>query len=230
LVESANLGAVTAKDTRNTRDAGEDEIISAFVRGMVDRTPLLLRYRSPYRSEAETRLVAPQGAFWDRGYWYLAGREGDQADEVDGAVRRAEADRTAMPRLWRADRVLSIRPQVWPGAPGTDTASSFDVRCNLSRRWLASAMQRWALENPVRIRLTQRHAARLQRDWYFRHAESVPLASGELQMTFGEIDQETVLELLRWLGPGAELLEPKAWRTTLEAQLAQMLGSYRESS
>ncbi len=31
-------------------------------------------------------------------------------------------------------------------------------------------------------------------------------------MTFGEQNPTIVLELLRWLGPGAELLEPHAWR------------------
>jgi len=35
-----------------------------------------------------------------------------------------------------------------------------------------------------------------------------------------------VLELLRWLGPGAELLEPHAWREGIREELRQMLASY----
>ena len=30
-------------------------------------------------------------------------------------------------------------------------------------------------------------------------------------MTFGEDHREVVMALLRWLGPGALLLEPKEW-------------------
>jgi hypothetical protein len=48
-------------------------------------------------------------------------------------------------------------------------------------------------------------------------------------MTFGENRPEIVFELLRWLGPGAELLEPEAWRAVFKAQLASMLSSYEEN-
>jgi len=34
------------------------------------------------------------------------------------------------------------------------------------------------------------------------------------------------LELLCWLGPGAELLEPHAWRERIREELRQMLASY----
>src|SRR5262249_24088413 len=180
--------------------------------GIVGRTALLVRYRSPYRGQTETCSVAPLGTFWDRGYWYLVGKE---------------VGKEAAPRLWRADRVLSIRPQAWPLDAPVEVLASFDVRDYLGRRWLTSAIRRWAEEAPVRIRLTQPQADRLRRDWYFRQAQFEPLSSGELLMTFGEGDQETVLELLRWLGVGAELLEPGVWRAALEAQLIQMLARYR---
>ena len=45
-------------------------------------------------------------------------------------------------------------------------------------------------------------------------------------MTFGEQNPTIVLELLRWLGPGAELLEPQAWREQMREELGQMLASY----
>jgi len=49
----------------------------------------------------------------------------------------------------------------------------------------------------------------LQQDWYYRHANFEHILKNEIVMTFGEDNQATVLELLRWLGPGAELIEPK---------------------
>ncbi len=45
-------------------------------------------------------------------------------------------------------------------------------------------------------------------------------------MTFGEQNPTIVLELLRWLGPGAELLEPHAWRERVREELRLMLASY----
>ena len=40
-------------------------------------------------------------------------------------------------------------------------------------------------------------------------------------MTIGERD--LVLSLVRWLGPGAELLTPAAWRDALREELTAML-------
>jgi hypothetical protein len=48
-------------------------------------------------------------------------------------------------------------------------------------------------------------------------------------MTFGQDDQEIVRELLRWLGPGAELLTPVEWRAALRAELAEMLAVYTKA-
>jgi hypothetical protein len=45
-------------------------------------------------------------------------------------------------------------------------------------------------------------------------------------MTFGESNLSFVLELLRWLGPGAELLEPRAWREKARAELQIMIEQY----
>lgn len=53
------------------------------------------------------------------------------------------------------------------------------------------------------------------------------LPRGEVLVTFGEGKREFVFELLRWLGPGAELVEPKAWRADLRSELEQMLGVYQ---
>ena len=59
-----------------------------------------------------------------------------------------------------------------------------------------------------------------------RHARFEALADGQVLMTYGETNREYVFELLRWLGPEAELIEPKAWRAELRDNLARMLALY----
>jgi predicted DNA-binding transcriptional regulator YafY len=139
--------------------------------------------------------------FWDRGHWYLVGAtaEGRQ-------------------RLWRSDRIVELRPDRAASGP----AVPFDVRDLLERSWLKEAMERWLGEAPVTLRLSQAQAARLQRDWYYRQARFEPAGEG-VMMTFGEDDPEVVLALVRWLGPGAELLSPRPWREKLADELRQML-------
>ena len=69
-------------------------------------------------------------------------------------------------------------------------------------------------------------AERLKRDWYYGHARYEDLPDGEARMTFGESRREFVFELVRWLGPGAELVEPQAWRAALRAELEEMAATY----
>jgi len=75
----------------------------------------------------------------------------------------------------------------------------------------------------VRLRITEEQAQHLQRDWNYRFAHYEPAGAGNILMTIGEQDPELVLALVRWLGPGAELLTPAAWRDALREQLAAML-------
>ncbi|HEX8036689.1 MAG TPA: WYL domain-containing protein, partial [Ktedonobacterales bacterium] len=93
----------------------------------------------------------------------------------------------------------------------------------LGHAWLKTAMDAWRERAPVRLRITPEQAQRLQQDWYYRFAQYEPCEDGKVIMTFGERDVELVLTLVRWLGPGAELLSPAAWRDTLRAQLEGML-------
>jgi len=174
---------------------------------VLDRHTVLLDYHSPYGGRAGQLTVAPLGLFWDRDRWYLAGRR------IGGS---------ATVRLWRADRVRAITPRTLPAEP----QPAFDVRELLGRSWLRQAMDEWRADGAVTIRLTQRQAARLRDDWYYRHAHYETLPDDRVLMTFGEYNREIVLELLRWLGPGAELLAPRAWRATAQAELAEMLASY----
>ncbi len=185
----------------------EDEVVGTFLRAILDRRSLALQYRSPYRDRSERLRVTPLGLLWDRDYWYLVGSP--------GPARR--------PALWRADRVQAIEPDRILGAD----VQAFDVASLLGRGWLRAAMSEWLAEPaPVRIRMTAAQADRLRQDWYYAHAHFEPGGAGHVIMSFGEGNPQIVLELVRWLGPGAELLEPPEWRAMLQAELRGMLARY----
>jgi hypothetical protein len=83
-------------------------------------------------------------------------------------------------------------------------------------------MEQWIKEAPVRLRLTAAQAERLRQEWYYRHARFDPLPGGAQAVTLGEDNRSVVFDRLRGLGPGAELLEPAAWRAAFLAELEQM--------
>jgi predicted DNA-binding transcriptional regulator YafY len=189
----------------------EARAVEIFLTAVLDGTRVRFTYRSPYRAGGAPAEIdaEPLGLLWDRDRWYLIGR-------LIGAGSGAGQ------RLWRADRVGEIDASTMRAAP----APSFDVRRQLGRAWLRDAMTQWARSSPVRIRLRRHQAERLAEDWYFRFARFDTIAEDEIVMTYGEIDEATVFELLRWLGPGAELLEPEAWRARLGAELHAMAQAY----
>jgi predicted DNA-binding transcriptional regulator YafY len=184
--------------------ADEGAIVSTFMRAILDRKTVELDYRSPYSGEAEQIIATPRGLLWDRDRWYLVGERAEHGEAT---------------RLWRADRVLAIRLATAPAGENR----AFDVGVLLDHNWLRPAMQRWRAESPVVLRLTHTQAARLQQDWYYRHAHYEEVPGDRVLMTFGEDDRAVVLDLLRWLGPGAELIAPAAWRAALRAELSAML-------
>ncbi len=189
-------------------DASESYIVTTFLQGILDRSLVHLRYESPYRlPERQETTVIPLGLFWDRNHWYLVGRKQD-GDTVL--------------RLWRADRVVSLTV----ASSSRSTPSAFDIQDLLGHTWLRSAMDQWQRSAPVVIRLTRPQAERLQQDWYYRHARFEESAGNQVIMTIGEEKPTIVFELLRWLGPGAELVEPKAWREQMKEELQQMLSIY----
>ncbi|MGI8857312.1 MAG: helix-turn-helix transcriptional regulator [Thermomicrobiales bacterium] len=196
----------TAPDAASST-VDEGATVTIFLQAVLDRRTVLLDYRSPYGGRQDRFIVAPLGLFWDRDRWYLAGRRAGGGDSV---------------RLWRADRVRAIVPQTLVAEP----VPKFDVRDLLDRAWLRRAMDQWRAEGAVTIRMTAPQVARLQADWYYRHAQYETLPDDRVLMTFGEYNREIVLELLRWLGPGAELIEPRAWRATLKEELTAMLAQY----
>jgi len=188
--------------------ARESATLSVFMRAILDGALVRLRYRSPYRQE--DYVAVPLGVIWDRDRWYLAGREHGRARGT---------------HLWRADRVAEIAPLRARNADSAEGAD-FDVRALLGRRWLRAAMNEWRQHALVAIRLSPAQADRLRRDWYYRHARFERIAEDAVVMTFGENNRSTVLELLRWLGPEAELLEPADWRDAAREELRQMLARY----
>jgi predicted DNA-binding transcriptional regulator YafY len=191
--------------------ANEGRVVEVFLEAALNRRTVYLRYRSPYRPAATARSVLPRGIFADRDLWYLVG-----APTGGGSAAR----------LWRADRVLEIRAQTRP----TEVDPAFDVRRLLDRRWLAMAMTEWTRQSRVTIRLTAAQAERLGRDWYYGRAAFTATGDGRIELTFGEDEATVVMELMRWLGPGAELIEPVAWRSLLGEELEEMRRSYAKET
>ena len=189
-------------------DLRQSQTLSTFFQAVLDGNLALMQYASPYRTRTSEVLAKPLGLLWDRDRWYLVGKPAEQTHPV---------------RLWRADRVAQIKPRQ---SMVTEVQHEFDVRELLGRTWLQSAMEQWRDQAPVKIRLSYTQAERLQQDWYYRHAHFEPEPPDQVVMTFGEQNSTIVLELLRWLGPGAELLEPHAWREKMKEELSQMLASY----
>lgn len=187
--------------------AQESQVVSTFLRALLEGMDVHIRYRSPYRTESRAYLVAPMGLVWDRDWWYLVGKIVETREDT---------------RLWRADRVLSIKTQTTPGRKRV----AFDVNQLLGRTWLQAAMTEWRENAPVKLRITAQQAAWLKLDWYYRHARYKELGDGRVLMTFGEDKPEFVLNLVRWLGPGAELVEPQAWRSLLRTELRTLLDTH----
>jgi predicted DNA-binding transcriptional regulator YafY len=210
-------------DAHRADDVKEGAVVVAFVQAIIQHETLAVSYRSPYRPAPQVIVVTPLGVFWDRGYWYLVGQSRREGGAEVGASAGQENGAYASPRLWRADRVLEVHT-AQEREPGS--SAGFDIAAYLGRNWLRSAMARWAEEAPVRIRLTHAQAAQLRADWYFRYATFEAAGEGRVVMTFGETDEDTVLELVRWLGPHAELLEPVAWRRHMAMQLEDMRRMY----
>lgn len=184
--------------------SGESGVVTRFLHALLDQNHIQLRYQSPYRETERGVTARPLGLFWDRDRWYLVGADLD--------VPRARL-------TWRADRVRGITLL----GRMEDNHTDFDIGDLLGHAWLKTAMDTWRERVPVRLRITLQQAALLRRDWYYQFAQYDVEADGRVVMTFGEGDPEPVLALLRWLGPGAELLSPDSWRPLLRAQLASML-------
>jgi predicted DNA-binding transcriptional regulator YafY len=196
-------------------DQASDEAgaVETFLKAVLEGTRVRFAYRSPYRAAGAPEAIEaePQGLLWDRDLWYLIGR------------RLGAPGVRPRQRFWRADRVAGIEGSTMRTLDAASAPTpGFDVRRHLGRAWLAEAMAQWSKSSPVRIRLSRTQAERLRGDWYFRFAAFEAAGDDAVVMTYGENDRAMVFELIRWLGPGAELLEPAAWRTALREELRAM--------
>ena len=185
----------------------ESANINTFFQALLAGQQVHLQYSSPYQGHSYDVRLTPLGLLWDRDYWYLVGRQQDQTQTL---------------KLWRADRVIHLSAQQHIAVAQPE----FDIREFLGRAWIVPAMEQWREQAPVKISLSSAQATRLQQDWYYCYAHFEPSGEGQVVMTFGESNPAIVLELLRWLGPGAELIEPRAWREKIREELQQMLAYY----
>lgn len=186
----------------------ESKAVDTFLAAILSRTRVDLHYLSPYRSKPKVHDLDALGLLWDRDYWYLVAARADKGE----------------PLLFRADRVQSIKATTLKQQREGD----FDVRSLLGRVWLTSAMRSWAKSDGVTIRMSAVQAERLKADWYYRHAIWSAEPDGSWVMNFSEGDRDLVFALMRWLGPGAELVAPEGWRSALQQQLIEMANAYAE--
>lgn len=185
----------------------QQRAVDGFLQGILTQRRVELLHRNPYRGSEKLHEAEPHGLLWDRDLWYLVGRS-VQAGEM---------------RMWRADRVASASVTGMSFRPARD----FDIRALLKRQWLENAMRRWDLDGEgTRIRLTAETAAKLRRDWYYRHAAFTADGRGGIIMAIPDLEPDLVLPLVRWLGPGAELVGPQSLREKLCGELDAIRRSY----
>lgn len=187
-------------------ELSEAQIITVFLQGILEGCAVEISYYSPYSKARRNYVLSPNGILWDRNHWYLVGQR-----------------QSTSPSLWRADRVMSItrHPQ-----PIRDT-TPFYIADWLGRKWLDEAIRNWAEMSPVVIRMTPAQAERLQRDWYYGHAQFEAISPDAVLMRFGEGNQAWVFELVRWLGHGVELIEPHAWREAFITEMQAIVRTYQ---
>ena len=78
-----------------------------------------------------------------------------------------------------------------------------------------------------RIAVGADQARTLREDWYYRHAAFTPDGAGRIVISIPNTDPAVICPLVRWLGPGAELLAPTDLRARLADELAQMSATHR---
>ena len=178
---------------------------TSFWKEILTQRRVELVHRGSSRTD-KVHDVEPHGLLFDRNLWYLVGRS-LAADEI---------------RMYRADRVLSATVTGMAFRPQRD----FDIRTMLGRQWLEQAMRSWdKSEEGTQIRISVEAAERLKRDWYFRHAKFAK-AGEAILMTIPDTDPGTILPLVRWLGPEAELLSPQALRDKFSHELEAIRPRY----
>lgn len=177
--------------------------LDRFMEGLLAGRRVRFDHTNPARQEPRAHEVEPYGILFDRDHWYLAGRSVD-ADDL---------------RIYRADRVSNVEISGFRFRPDKD----FSIADLLGGAWLSKAMRRWEKEEIIaQIKVRPEQAAQLSHDWYYRHAAFSPAADGGVLISIPNSDPAVLFPLVRWLGPGAELVAPEGLRTDLARDLAEM--------
>ncbi|MBD1549047.1 helix-turn-helix transcriptional regulator [Roseibium aggregatum] len=177
--------------------------LDGFMMGLLESRRVRFDYANPSRQELRAHDVEPYGILFDRDLWYLAGRCVD----------------TDILKIYRADRASDLEVSGFRFRPPKD----FTVQSLLGGVWLSRAMRRWEREGPVaRIKITPGQARKLSADWYYKHAAFTPAEDGAIVIGIPNASRERILPLVRWLGPGAEILEPTELRQELADELTAL--------
>lgn len=179
------------------------EAIDGFMQGLLESKRVRFLHNNPARGEPRPHDVEPRGILYDRDLWYLAGFCVD----------------TGQIKVYRADRVRQMEVSGFRFRPD----KNFAIETLLGGAWLKQAMRRWEAESPIaRIRITEAQAAKLSADWYYRHAVFTADPAGGMMISIPDTASSRILALVRWLGPGAELLEPEHMRQELAEELRSL--------
>ncbi|MBD8892444.1 helix-turn-helix transcriptional regulator [Roseibium litorale] len=179
------------------------QAIDGFMQGLLESRRVRFLHNNPARGEPRPHDVEPRGILYDRDLWYMAGFCVD----------------TRQVKVYRADRVREMEVSGFRFRQD----KTFAIESLLGGAWLKQAMRRWETESPIaRIRITAEQAAKLSSDWYYRHAVLTAEESGSLIIAIPDTASSRILPLVRWLGPGAELLEPEHMRQELAEELKSL--------
>lgn len=185
------------------------KVLDGFMLGLLESRRVRFDYANPARAEVRAHDVEPHGVLFDRDLWYLAGRCVD----------------TDIQKIYRADRALNVEVSGFRYRPPKD----FSVQSLLGGAWLARAMRRWENEGPVtQIRITAKQAKRLGADWYYKHAVFTPAEDGHVLVSIPDTSHSRIMPLVRWLGPGAELIGPENLRRDLAEELKALAATHSD--
>ncbi len=181
--------------------------LDGFMAGILDGKRVRFEHFNPSRQTVKAHDVEPRGIMFDRDLWYLAGRCVD----------------TDLLKVYRADRVRDLEVSGLFFRPD----KNFSIQSLLGGAWLSDAMRRWEQEEKIaKILITARQARKLSADWYYRHAVFTPAGDGRVQVSVPSTDRARILPLVRWLGPGAELVGPEDLRREFAGELNAMAALY----
>lgn len=181
--------------------------LDGFMAGILDSKRVRFEHVNPSRKTLKAHDVEPYGVMFDRDLWYLAGRCVD----------------TDTTKVYRADRVRNLELSGMFFRPDKD----FSIQKLLGGAWLSQAMRRWEQEEQIaKIVVTAAQARKLGADWYYRHAIFTPADEGKVLISVPSTERLRILPLVRWLGPGAELIGPENLRKELAVELEELAKLY----